>query len=233
LWFSFSNGYLGKHLTLQLSASSSDTVFYYDPAKKGCDGLKVWTVMVSNDTLRNTVERHACEGQSLHFEVEPGWDHVIWQSYTRGPLGTGQSINSVVSGADTVTAIMTNAAGCTRRDRTVVKISAPVVTVTPADVRIARGSAVQLVASGATRYEWRPAEGLSAANISNPVASPEVTTAFVVTGYDSLACFSTAQVTVSVESGGFVPNLFTPNEYTISFSPFTIGKVALFTAPPA
>ena len=212
LWFSFSKGYLGKHLALPVSAMSADTLFYYDTEKKGCDGLKVWTVIVSDDAIRNTTERYACAGQSLHLEVEASWSSVSWQSYQHGELGVGQSITIVASANDTITAIMTNSTGCTRRDKTLVKISTPVVAVTPDHVRIASGSPVPLLAGGAVRYEWLPELGLSAANIANPVASPFVTTEYIVTGYDSINCAGTAKVTITVESGGFVPNLFTPNE---------------------
>jgi gliding motility-associated-like protein len=212
LWFSFARGYLGKHKTLELSAVSSDTVFYYDPSVKGCDALVVLNVVASNNAIRNSLERYACESQSIRLAVEAGWSSVTWKSFTRGNLGTGNAINVVMSGLDTVTATMTNAAGCKRIDKTTLRPSVPDVTVTPAQVKIAIGAQVALAATGAGRYTWRPATGLSDPNIANPVASPETTTTYVVTGYDSLGCADTAEATITVEHGGFVPNLFTPNE---------------------
>ena len=47
------------------------------------------------------------------------------------------------------------------------------------------GQSVQLWASGADYYSWCPAEGLSSTNTANPIASPEVTTIYTVTGYSS------------------------------------------------
>lgn len=41
-------------------------------------------------------------------------------------------------------------------------------------------SAIQLSASGGTTYSWSPATGLSNPNIANPVASPSVTTSYIV-----------------------------------------------------
>ncbi len=41
-------------------------------------------------------------------------------------------------------------------------------------------TAVQLQASGGITYQWTPAAGLSNANIANPLASPTVTTSYVV-----------------------------------------------------
>lgn len=214
LWFSFLKGYLGKQTTVELSASS-DTVFYYDPAAKGCGGLKVWSVAVSNNAVRKVGTRYSCAGQSLRLEVEPSWASVSWRSHLRGVLGAGAAINytasTVSSDVDTVTATMSTASGCIRRDKFIIKISAPQVTVSPTHVRMAAGASVQLVAGGADQYQWQPTDGLSAANIATPLASPAVTTTYIVTGYDSLQCSATAQSVVTIESGGFIPNLFTPN----------------------
>jgi gliding motility-associated-like protein len=55
-------------------------------------------------------------------------------------------------------------------------------TVTPqTDVSICESKSTQLqVVSNALQYDWTPASGLSAVNISNPVASPRVTTQYIV-----------------------------------------------------
>ena len=60
---------------------------------------------------------------------------------------------------------------------------------------------VQLYASGADRYEWTPATGLSDPNIANPLASPNDTTLYTVTGYSTfgqLTCEASAEVKVIV-----------------------------------
>lgn len=210
MWFSFLNGYLGKMRSLPVTAAA-DTLFYFDPTAKGCDVIKVYTVALSSNAIRNTYERFACSGQTLNLSVEPEWNSVSWRSHLRGPLSTATTISYVTTQTDTVTATMVTAQ-CTRRDRYVIRISAPVLRVTPDQVRIARGDRVQLTATGAERYEWAPVVGLSATNAPNPEASPEITTTYTVTGYDSLSCTATSQVTVVVETGGFIPNLFTPND---------------------
>jgi len=214
MWFSFLKGYLGAAVTMPLT-SVGDTVFFYDRAAKDCAALKVWTLAVADAGIRNTIAHYGCSGQSLRFDVEPGWASVLWSDAQGVSLGTGNTINYVVSdagtAADTVTATMTNANGCSRRDRHVIKVSVPPVAVTPAQVRITKGTPVALVASGANRYEWTSSETLSATNVADPIASPLVTTTYQVVGYDSLQCTANAQATVYVENGGFIPNLFTPN----------------------
>ena len=61
--------------------------------------------------------------------------------------------------------------------------TAPVLTAAT-DGEICLGESYQLQASGALLYEWNPATGLNDPNIADPVATPDVTTEYVVTGYD-------------------------------------------------
>ncbi|TVR75967.1 MAG: PKD domain-containing protein, partial [Chitinophagaceae bacterium] len=50
------------------------------------------------------------------------------------------------------------------------------------DVTICAGDTVQLNAIGAMMYEWFPADGLSNNSVSNPLASPQQTTTYMVVG---------------------------------------------------
>lgn len=60
------------------------------------------------------------------------------------------------------------------------------------------GGPVQLNVYGGTVFSWSPAAGLSAVNISNPQASPTVTTSYVVTSDLSGLCKNKDTVTVFV-----------------------------------
>lgn len=61
------------------------------------------------------------------------------------------------------------------------------------------GESVRLQASGAHSYVWHPSSGLNNANIHNPVAAPNVTTNYMVVGYDDKNCFTdTAYVPITV-----------------------------------
>ena len=68
---------------------------------------------------------------------------------------------------------------------------------------ICAGGEVKLEAavnSGEATFSWSPATGLSAANVSNPVASPSQTTTYTVTATNAEGCTATAQVTVNVSA---------------------------------
>ncbi|PSR54076.1 hypothetical protein AHMF7605_11365 [Adhaeribacter arboris] len=74
----------------------------------------------------------------------------------------------------------------------------PTVTASVAARTISAGSSTTLYASGADTYVWSPTIGLDNANSANPVATPTVTTTYIVTGTKD-GCTSTASVLVKVE----------------------------------
>ncbi|HMO37797.1 MAG TPA: SBBP repeat-containing protein [Saprospiraceae bacterium] len=88
--------------------------------------------------------------------------------------------------------------------RPVLQLSAP--------VTIRRGQSTELQATGADTYTWTPAEGLSCTDCPNPIATPESTTNYCVTGTIG-TCEATACVTVRVDNRCpiYAPNVFSPN----------------------
>ncbi len=73
----------------------------------------------------------------------------------------------------------------------------------------------QLIASGAVQYNWTPSTGLDNPSTYNPVASPNATTLYIVTGTNSNGCSNKDSIKIYVKGGkynGFnIPNSFTPN----------------------
>lgn len=67
------------------------------------------------------------------------------------------------------------------------------------DVSICEGESIQLSASGGSLYSWSHGASLNDANVSNPIASPLVTTTYVVTVTDNDGCTGTDEVKVVVE----------------------------------
>ena len=81
------------------------------------------------------------------------------------------------------------------------------------DVQINSGESVAiggnpsaLEGHGAYIYLWSPADGLDDPTIANPLASPEVTTTYLVTVTDSLNCSSVDEVTVTVGASAIETN---------------------------
>lgn len=74
----------------------------------------------------------------------------------------------------------------------------PVIDITTNDTTICPGSSVLLNATGGISYSWMPPTGLNNPNISNPIATPLVTTTYTVTGIDSSGCSNTDIITITV-----------------------------------
>jgi gliding motility-associated-like protein len=86
-----------------------------------------------------------------------------------------------------------------------IKISDPPIANAGADVTIcpANGGA-NLSASGGGTYSWSPTTGLSCTACPNPVATPAVTTTYIVTVTDSSGCTSKDTINVNVSCGPLV-----------------------------
>ena len=95
---------------------------------------------------------------------------------------------------------VTDQYGCKNSDTITVTVNPlPVVTVTPAS-SICIGGSLQLNASGGTTYLWSPASSLNNANLSNPTATPSVTTNYSVTVTDNNGCVNSSTVNVTVNA---------------------------------
>jgi gliding motility-associated-like protein len=81
------------------------------------------------------------------------------------------------------------------------------------NVTLYPGDTVQLNPTGnCLYYQWFPPQGLSASNVSNPMASPTANTRYYVTGTTEHGCVTvdSVDVTVSAESLLAMPNAFAP-----------------------
>jgi gliding motility-associated-like protein len=76
---------------------------------------------------------------------------------------------------------------------------------------LCEGETAQLKASGANEYVWSPIEGLSNANIANPVANPSQTTTYTVSMKNTFGCDTTFNVTIKR-----IPKIATDFSYEIS-----------------
>lgn len=211
LWFSFAQGFLGFKDGYSFTAEKSDTLFYFDPTAPGCAALKIFVIEINNITKKEYFTRYACEDETIKFGVEHGWESIAWRSLLNGDLGNQDSIDYLITSTDSLFVTIQNNEGCAISRRTAIRLSKPVLTVKDEEFIILKGQEVQLNVSGAESWLWIPADRLTDVTIPNPIASPIVTTTYIVKGYDSLNCSAQASIKITVEDTGFVPSLFTPN----------------------
>lgn len=117
-------------------------------------------------------------------------------------LGTATGL---VAGTYSVT--VTEDGGCMAVDSSaIVKDASPVVNVGQSAVSICDNDSAALSASGADSYSWSPATGLNNAAGANPMASPDNSTTYVVTGTVS-GCTDVDSVVVTVNPIPAVPTI--------------------------
>ncbi|MEI6947696.1 gliding motility-associated C-terminal domain-containing protein [Paraflavisolibacter sp. H34] len=87
---------------------------------------------------------------------------------------------------------------CSATGQTTVQVKPlPVLDISP-DTAICEGMQLPLLASGALHYRWQPLTGLSAGDISNPVAAPLADTRYFVTATGANGCEQVDSVQVTV-----------------------------------
>lgn len=137
-----------------------------------------------------------CVGGSVQLFVSGAADEYSWRPTTG--LNDATSPAPVASPAASTTYIVTaRTGGCAVSDTIRVNVSSLNLRLTP-NVSICRDSSIVLRAEGASRYEWSPTEGLSDPTIATPIASPTVTTTYLVRGIDALGCEDVMTVRVTV-----------------------------------
>jgi hypothetical protein len=196
LW---STGATTSTILVSPSVTTSYTVLVTDAA--GCSARDTVVVSVLPVTaVQAGPDQSVCPGGSVGLTAT-GASQYFWSPSTG--LSSVTAANPVATPLITTDYVVTglSANGCVTRDtvRVVVNSSAAV-TVADHAVTFCAGSTsgAQLEAMGAVSYSWSPATGLSGTTIANPVATPTVTTTYVVTGTNASGCIDTSSVTVYV-----------------------------------
>lgn len=168
------------------------TYTYTDPIT-GCSNAATQSVTVVPLPLGSAgADQTICLGTSTALQANGGASY-LWST---GATTATISVAPLVTTAYTVR--ITNAGGCSITDTVVVNIFNDPSLQANADTSVCLGGSVQLQASGGLQYFWTPSTGLSATNIANPIASPTVTTDYIVAGLTSSGCVSLDTVRVTV-----------------------------------
>jgi PKD repeat protein len=150
-----------------------------------------------------------CEGNTAELSVTALPGQIEWS--------TGETTSKITikdPGIYTVTSGINT--GCSSSDEIeAVLVDNVELVITSGSQRIESGSSAQLGAEGADFYDWQPPEDLDDPSIPNPLASPLITTDYIVNGTNSYGCQDAAEVTVFVDEKVTIDveasQAFTPN----------------------
>jgi hypothetical protein len=95
---------------------------------------------------------------------------------------------------------VTNAAGCQKTDSIKITVNTFPTISKSNDTSTCANAPVQLLAGGGTTYSWTPTSTLNNPGISNPIATPAVTTKYYVTVTNVSGCSKMDSVTITIKS---------------------------------
>jgi gliding motility-associated-like protein len=196
--------------------SSSTNYTVKVTSAEGCsssDSIRVTVKPVAAITKSN--DTTVCDQAPVRLFVSGGVSYSWSPSST---LDNPSSATPVASPLSTTVyhVLITDVQSCTYDDSIKVTIaSLPDVQVSKLNNIDCALPLTQLLATGAQDYSWTPVTGLNNPAISNPIASPTVSTTYTVVGKDENGCADSASITVNVNFDGSnlygLPNAFTPN----------------------
>jgi gliding motility-associated-like protein len=148
-------------------------------------------------------------------------------SYSWNNGQTSANASGLIAGSYTV--IVTDSKGCTTSSSVNVNNTSSSLLNAGGDLTITQGQTASLNASGGGTYTWTPATGLSCTICQNPIATPNATTTYIVSGTDANGCIDSDTVIITVEIPCIIASLdkLLPN----AFSPNSDGKNDLYCVP--
>ncbi|MFN6946434.1 MAG: PKD domain-containing protein, partial [Cytophagaceae bacterium] len=178
------------------SATTTYTVTVTD--ENNCSNTDEVTVEVTYIDVDAGEEQTICNGLSAQLEASGG----ISYNWTpdNGSLDDVTIANPLAtpSVATQYNVTVTDENGCINFDSVVVNVT--YINIEAGENQtICEGESVQLNATGGVSYTWAPDDGtLSNPGIHNPVATPSVTTEYIVTMTDENGCINTDTLTIFV-----------------------------------
>ena len=164
---------------------TSQTKYFVTLDNLGCrtrDSIKVTPVIDLTSSIAASPP-NICEGDTLTLTGSSNRTNVTWRWSPQAQLASSGSQITLAFPAANTTYTLT-----TRWGNNCIATATKAITVTPLalsnagpDTSYCAGqTGITLNASGGTSYQWTPSAGLSNPNIANPVATPAVTTTYIV-----------------------------------------------------
>ncbi len=205
------NGDLSDTVGTTVSASPAATTTYtvIGTDTNGCVNTSTVTVAVKPLPVINAgSDLSICSDDSVQLNVTgaPLGSTYLWTPDIT--LSCNNCANTFAKPAVTTnyTVTATSPDGCSAQDSVNVIVTS-IEAVAGPDTVICSGDYVLMYAGGGLSYQWSPAAGLSNSTISNPVATPTVTTSYTVT-ISSGTCSSTATAAITVRPGVQTPVIY-------------------------
>ncbi|MGA1249318.1 MAG: hypothetical protein ACO3YM_02365 [Candidatus Kapaibacteriota bacterium] len=207
-WFATKGLLENKGPSVRCIVDSTRTYTVYAETQSGCSAI---------DTIRVEMEEApTVTGINRIIEICPEQDSIkLPQSFVFGgippytyawytqsdTIQTGTQFKQITvkpSRNTTYHLAITSPAGCVFKDSISVIVNPTPILNTLLDTVLCKGNSILLNASGADLYEWTPNIGLSDPKSSSPMASPQITTTYIVKATSSKGCSVYDSMTITV-----------------------------------
>lgn len=170
------------------------------------DDISFAPIFIKRDSVKITVEKPVvrtnnddagCEGIQVQLNTT-GAANYVWTPSTG--LSNPNIANPIATPTTTTEYIVTGttANGCVAKDTVNITIHPKPTIVKSPNTTICKTTSAQLSVSGGTSYAWTPDPTLSDLTISNPVATPVVSTMYYVTVTDANVCTNIDSIKVDI-----------------------------------
>lgn len=222
--------FLNTTVGTNVTSTPFNDIVYYITGYAECDTI-LDTIYVYAEPVTGIAnagpDTIICPGDVINLQGSGGatylWQPPVYLSDVTDP-------NTEVTAPETdmyYFLIAYNELGCPDTDVVYIDLLPEPVIEAGQDKLIIKGGFTQLIADGGVTYSWTPTETLSNPDIYNPIANPQDTTMYYLTGYDEFGCVGYDSVTVFVIDPVYLvsPNAFTPNSDDLNdyYTPVVIG----------
>lgn len=194
---------------------TTTTLVFKATTAGGCFGADTMVVnVIPAHFLKVSQDTGICPGDTAHLRV--GGDSIVavgWTPFVFLDDSLSQTPNAWPNVSQTYVVFGLNQRGCRDTEQVRVTVHPAAVINLPDSVLLYPGQSYQMSPEGnCMYYSWFPPSGLSATNISNPVAQPDENTRYVIHASTEAGCkiIDSIDVYVSYDSYINVPNAFSP-----------------------
>ncbi len=181
--------------------------------KNGCSAIGTTTInVVPMNAKAQPADTSICPGDSAHLQITGALSSIWRPAYYISDTTSADPI-AYPNSNFTYTVYNTYEEGCKDSLTVTVNVYPTALLSLPDSVLLYPGDAYQLDPGGNCLYfQWFPPFGLSADNIANPTATPDVNTRYLVTAATENGCASNDSIDINVSYDSYisVPNAFTP-----------------------
>ena len=198
----------------------SDTIEYIVAVIDNLSAQNTDTIMIFVNPLPTATagpDATICQGSQVQLGASGGVSYS-WTPTTS--LDNSSIANPVAGPSSTITydVQVTDVNGCSNTASLTINVDTPSLADAGSDAAICQGESIILNGTGGTTYAWAPTTSLSDATIANPVATPSITTEYILIAANGV-CTSNDTVTITVLDKPLIsagPNLETCVKDTIS-----------------